>query len=321
MSDILSQDEVDALLKGVESGDIETEPPAEDISGIRSYDFASQERVVRGRMPGLEIVNEMFANSFRNSISSLIMRFVDVNIHNAEIMKFGEFIKSVPFPSSINIIKMEPLKGYTLFVMEAPLVFALVEFFFGGTEAKYVKSEGKAFTSIEQRVIKKIVGMAIQDITTAWKGVIQITPEHVSSEMNPRFVTIVPPNEIVIKIEILLEIEDFKGKVFFCIPYPVIEPVKEKLYSGIQSSKHEVDQRWVDRLKEMLMDSPVEVSAEIGSINLTFGDLLNLEPGSVLNLGKGVSDEFVVKVEGSKKFYGLPGFSRGSQAIKITREY
>ncbi len=321
MKDILSQDEVDALLKGVEAGEIETEPVKEETQGIRPYDFTSQDRVVRGRMPGLEIVNEMFANCFRNSISSLIMKFVDITIKSVEIMKFGEFINAVPFPSSINLIKMEPLKGHILFVMEAPLVFALVEFFFGSSAAKYVKSEGRAFTLIEQRVIKKVVEMVLNDITNAWKGIVPIEPQHVSSEMNPRFVAIVPPNEIVIRVEFNLDIEDFKGKIFFCIPYPVIEPVKEKLYSGIQIHKSEADLRWVNLMKEILMDTSVEVSVDIASTYLKLEDLIRLERGSIINLGKNISEDFVLKVEGEEKFYCTPGYRSGSQAVKITKTY
>ncbi len=322
MNQILSQDEVDALLKGVQSGEIGTETAKEKIlSGIRPYDFTSQERIVRGRMSGLELANERFARLLRNSVSSFIMKSAGIRIHNMEITKFGEFMKNIPFPSSINIFKMEPLKGCALLVMEAPLVFAFVEFFFGGDSAQYVKFEGRSFTSIEQGVAKKVVSITLNDMSTAWSGIAPIRPEYVGSEMNPQFVTIVTPSETVIKIEIQVEVEDFSGKLFFCIPYSMVEPVKEKLYSGIQSEKFEIDQRWVVRLKEIIMDSYIEVVAEIDSVEFTFGELMNLEIGSVINLSKSVSDEFAIKVEGVPKFSGMPGYSRGNQAIKITKIY
>ncbi len=316
---VLSQDEVDALLKGVASGDIDTETAKEEIlSGVKSYDFTSQERIIRGRMPGLETANEIFSRLFRNSISTLIMKFVDVNIHKVEIIKFSEFIKTIPVPSNINIFKMNSLKGYALFVLEAPLVFAFVEFFFGGTSAQNVKSEGRPFTAIEQRVIKKIVTMALSDMAVAWGGIASIQPEYVGSEMNPQFVTIVTPTEIVIKIEIHIEIESFTGKLFFCIPYSTVEPVKEKLYSGIRAEKLEIDQRWIVGIKEILMGSCAELTADLGRIEMTFEDLVNFEVGNVISLDKFVSDELVVKVEGVSKFKGVPGFSRGNQAIKLT---
>jgi flagellar motor switch protein FliM len=320
MSDILSQDEVDALLRGVQSGDIGTEEAKQKImSGIRSYDLTSQERIVRGRMPGLEMANERFSRFFRNTVSGLMMKFVDISIQNVQIIKFGEFMKTIPFPSSINIFKMEPLKGYSLLVIEAPLVFAFVEFFFGSASVKNVKSEGRAFTSIEQRVIKKVVALALNDMAMAWAAIAQIKPEHVGSEMNPQFVTIVTPSEIVIKIEVHLEVEDFTGKLHFCIPYSMIEPVKEKLYSGIQGDKNEQDQRWVQRLKDILMGSKVELSTEIGQAVLAFGDLMKLKVGDVITLNRSTTDELLVKVEDVPKFKGVPGFSRGNQAIRVTK--
>jgi flagellar motor switch protein FliM len=322
MSDILSQDEVDALLKGVQAGNIDTEDAKKRImAGIRPYDLTNQERIVRGRMPGLEMANERFARLFRNSVSGLMMKFVDIGIQNVQVLKFGEFMKTIPFPSSINIFKMEPLKGYALCVLEAPLVFAFVEFFFGGGSVRNVKSEGRSFTSIEQRVIKKVITMALHDLTGAWNGIAQIRPEHVSSEMNPQFVTIVTPSEIAIKIEVHIEVEDFTGKLFFCIPYAMIEPVKEKIYSGIQSDKFDADQRWVARLKEILMGSSVEVVAEVGQARLTFGELMNLRAGDVLPLRTCTTDDLLVKVEDVPKLGGRPGYSRGNQAIRVTKIY
>lgn len=321
MNKVLSQDEIDALLKGVRSGEIETETKKGDGTGVRSFDLTSQERIIRGRMPGLEMANERFSRFFRNSISSIIMKFVDVSTHSVEMMKFSEFMKIIPMPSSINIFKMEPMRGYALFVIEAPMVFAFIEYFFGGAVARYVKSEGRYFTPIEQKIIKRMVMTALNDLANAWRGIVPVQPEHVSSEMNPQFVTIVTPSEIVIKIEIHIEVEDFTGKLFFCIPYSMIEPVKEKLYSGIQTDKFEVDQRWVESLKEILMDSYVELVAEVGRVELTFEELMNLDVGGVINLGRSISDELLIKLEDIPKFKGVPGFSRGNQAIKVTKIY
>jgi len=316
---VLSQDEVDALLRGVEVGDVETDTKAAEPGAVRSFDLASQERIIRGRMPGLEMANERFARFFRNSISSMIMKFVDVNIHGIEMVKFSEFMKTIPMPSSINIFRMEPLKGYSLFVVEAPMVFGFIECFFGGASAKYVKSEGRYFTLIEQKVIKKLVLTALDDMAEAWKGIEQIRPEHTGSEMNPQFVTIVTPTEVVIKIEIHVEVEEFVGKIFFCIPYSMVEPVKEKLFSGIQADKCEADHRWISRLREILLESYVDVVAEIGKTHITVGDMMNLEVGNVIVLGRSAPEDISVKVEDVAKFKGSAGFSRGNQAVKILR--
>jgi len=316
---ILSQDEVDALLKGVASGEIDTDEARDKIiGGIRAYDFANQERIIRGRMPGLEIANEGFARLFRSSVSSLLMKFIDISIQSVEVIKFGDFIKTIPVPSSINIFRMEPLKGYSLLVFEAPLVFALIEFFFGGASAKHIKSEGRAFTPIEQRVIQKVVKLALKDLGVAWSGISPLQPEYLSSEINPQFVTIVTPAEIVINIEVLIEIEDFAGRMFFCLPYSMVEPVKEKLYSGIHGDKFETDQRWTHVMKDTLMETYVNLTAEIGSMTIHFRDIMNFEVGTVINLGKSVTEELVVKVENSPKFKGMPGVSRGNQAVKLT---
>jgi flagellar motor switch protein FliM len=319
MNKVLSQDEVDALLRGVSAGEIETEAKKEPEGGIKAFDLASQERIIRGRMPGLEMANERFVRFFRNSISTAIMKFVDINIQGIEMMKFSEFMKTIPMPSSINMFKMEPLKGYALFVLEAPMVFAFIEYFFGSSSAKYVKSEGRYFTLIEQRIIRRVVNMALADLAEAWKVIVPIEPEYTGAEMNPQFVTIVTPTEVVVKIEIHIEVEDFTGKCFFCIPYSMVEPIKEKLSSGLTGEKLEADQRWVSRLTEILLDSNVGVVAEIGRVELTVKDLMGLEVGNVITLGKAVSDELLVRVEDVPKFMGLPGVSRGAQAIKISR--
>jgi flagellar motor switch protein FliM len=234
-------------------------------------------------------------------------------------MKFGEFMRTLPLPSSINIFKMEPLKGFALFVIEAPMVFAFIDYFFGGGSKPWVKSEGRYFTPIEQKVIKKIVNTALKDLATAWQGIFPMEPEHVGSEMNPQFVTIVTPSEAVIRIEIHIEIENFVGKVFFCIPYSIIEPVKDKLFSGIRGDVMSTDQRWIDRLGEILRESFVDLEVEIGGAELSLRELLHLERGNIIPLPTSVSDELNIRVEGVPKMKGTPGFSRGNQAVKVTK--
>lgn len=317
-NDILSQDEIDSLLRGVQNGDVGTGKESSSPDGDRAFDFRSQERIIRGRMPGLEIANERFARAFRNSVSSVLRRFVDVNIQSINMMKFGEFMKTIPLPSNINIFRMKPLKGLALFVIEAPMVFALVECFFGGSTVKYVKAEGRYFTPIEQKILQKIMALALSDMAASWQGIAMIEPEYVSNEINPQFVTIVQAPEIVIKVEAHVEIENFTGKMYFCIPYSVVEPVKEKLCSGIQADKFEVDERWAKGLQERLSESCVEVVAEVGSIQIPIGDIMNLEVGNILNLGVHTESDFIVKVEGIPKYRGLPGFRKGNKAVKIT---
>jgi flagellar motor switch protein FliM len=319
MNNLLSQDEVDALLKGMDSGEVETETKKVPSSEVRTFDFISHERVIRGRMPGLELANERFGRFFRNSVSGMLMKFVDVSIQGHDLIKFGEFMRTLPLPSSINIFKMEPLKGFALIVIEAPTVFAFVDQFFGGGSKPWVKSEGRYFTSIEQKIIKKIVDTALKDLALAWQGIFSMEPEHVGSEMNPQFVTIVTPSEAVIRIEIQIEIENFVGKLFFCIPYSIVEPVKDKLFSGIRSDVMANDQRWIARLREVLKESFVNLQVDIGNVELTLRELVNMEKGNVISLQTSVSDELIIHVEGVPKMKGTAGFYRGNQGIKVTQ--
>jgi flagellar motor switch protein FliM len=319
MNNLLSQDEVDALLRGMDSGEIETEPKKAPSLEVRNFDFTNHERVIRGRMPGLEMANERFSRFFRNSISGILMKFVDVTIQGHDLIKFGEFMRTLPLPSSINIFKMEPLKGFALLVIEAPMVFAFIDQFFGGGNKPWVKSEGRYFTPIEQKIIKKIADTALNDLALAWEGIFPMEPEHVSSEMNPQFVTIVTPSEAVIRIEVHIEIENFVGKLFFCIPYSMVEPVKDKLFSGIRSDAMANDKRWIARLREILKESFINLQVDIGSSELSLRELVHMEKGNVITLQTSVSDELIIRVEGVPKMKGTAGFYRGNQGIKVTK--
>ena len=247
------------------------------------------------------------------------MKFVDITIQGHDLIKFGEFMRTLPLPSSINIFKMEPLKGFALVVIEAPMVFAFVDQFFGGGSKPWVKSEGRYFTPIEQKIIKKIVDTALKDLALAWQGIFPMEPQHVSSEMNPQFVTIVTPSEAVIRIEIQIEIENFVGKLFFCIPYSMVEPVKDKLFSGIRSHVQAIDQRWIARLREILKESFVNLQVDIGNAELSLRELVNMEKGNVITLQTSVSDELIIRVEGVPKMKGTAGSYRGNQGIKVTQ--
>ena len=316
--EILSQDEIDSLLKGVQTGDIGSGGDAETPDGTKDFNFRSQERIIRGRMPGLEIANERFARTFRNSITTILRRFVDVNVHGVTMMKFGDFMKTLPLPSNINLFRMKPLKGLSLFIIEAPMVFAFVECFFGGATVQYVKAEGRYFTAIEQKIIRKIMESAFVDMAASWAGISQFECEYVSNEINPQFVTIVQPAEIVIKVQLNIELENFTGKVYFCIPYSVVEPLKEKLCSGFQAERMEVDERWIAALKEKLMESSVRLTGEVGRVQMNIGDIMSLKVGSVINLGVHKDDPLQVKIEDVPKYMGVPGHRKGNQAIKIT---
>jgi len=314
---ILCQEEIDALLRGMENGDVSTAPESPDRSGINRYDFNNQDRVIRGRMPTLEIINDHFCRLFRNSLSSDLRKTIDVGSRGNEMKKFGEFIKTLPVPSSLHVFRMDPLRGYAILAIEAKLVFTLLDVFFGGSGKGTYRVEGRDFTAIESRLIQKVATMIFSDMEKAWNVIHPITFQHVRSEINPQFVSIVPPSDLVINITFGVELEQFTGMITFCIPYANIEPIKNRLYSGFQSEQLEVDQTWVSRFLERLQSAEVEVKVELGKSKVMVQDLLRWKEGDVLSLNREVSDPLVVQVQGVPKFLGKPGICRGNKAIQI----
>jgi len=316
---IISQDEVDALLKGLAAGAIGTEDARDTmLMEVQPYDFTVHESTFNNRMPGLEIVNHNFSKLLRTSVYKLIMNYIDINVRKIETMKYSDFISTVTMPSSMNIFTMEPLNGYALLVLEAPLVFAFVEVFFGGSTVHYIKSDGRAFTQIEQTVIRKVVDVILKDVESAWQVISPVKSKYVKSEMNLPFVSIVASDEVIIKIEVQLVMEDFSGRMSLCIPDSMLEPVKEKLYSKIYSDTNESNLKWEHVLTESLMNINLHLSADLGRIIISFKDLLNLKVGSILNLSQSASDELVIKIEDLPKFKGIPGVSKGKHSVKLS---
>ncbi len=319
MAQILSQEEVDALLRGVSDGEIETETEEViDESGVVAYDLTSQERIIRGRMPTLDIINQRFSRLFRNSLSAALRKVLDVSAVSTDTVKFGEFIKSLPVPASLHIFKMEPLRGFALLIAESKLVFALVDTFFGGTGGASMKIEGRDFTTIEQRMIKKVVLMALEEFEKAWKPVHNVNISFVRSEVNPQFAAIVPPTDVVVVIIFEIEMDQVSGTITVCLPYSTIEPIIGKLRAGFQSDQLEVDQMWIRRLRERMVEAQVDVTVELGKTKITSRDLMNFKIGDIIQLDNDVSDELIVKVEGVTKFKGYPGTMKGSKAVQVS---
>ncbi|MBT5027352.1 MAG: flagellar motor switch protein FliM [Nitrospinaceae bacterium] len=320
MSEVLSQGEVDALLRGVGDGEIETEmdEAPEEVSGIVTYDLTSQEKIIRGRLPTLDIINQMFSRLFRNTFSTLMRRSVDVSTVSTDTIKFGDFLRSLPVPSSLHIFRMEPLRGHGLVVVESKLVFAVVDTFFGGSGDKEAKITGRDFSAIEIRMTKSVVLSVLEDLEKAWRPVHTVTTNFVRSEVNPQFAAIVPPTDIVLVILFEIEMENISGTLTICLPYAAIEPVIPKLKAQFQSEEIEVDQVWVRRLRTELLSTEVELITELGSTEITPQELMEFKVGDTITLGNDVTDPLVMKVEQNPKFKGFPGVSRGNKAIQIT---
>lgn len=319
MGAVLSQDEVNALMKGISTGAVETEQKSSDPKGTKKFDFSSQDRIIRGRMPTLEIINERLSRSLRSSLTLSLGKVVDIVVISHKTIKFNDFMKGIPVPASFNILKFDPLRGHVMVVLDPNLVFMLVDMFFGGSGQTQVKVEGRDFTFVEQRIIRKIVEMIRVEMEKAWKPVVPVELAFIRTEVNPQFASIVPPSEIVIVVNIGVEMESFSGNIWFCLPYSTIEPIKDKLYAGFQSEQLEVDHMWVSRLKYALDKTYVQMKAELGRTTLKVKDVTNLKIGDVIVLNTDVKDEVFLKVEGINKFIGRPGLYNNKPSLKITK--
>jgi flagellar motor switch protein FliM len=320
MPNILTQDEVDALLRGISGGKIDTEVSDQhDPEGVNTYDLTSQDRIIRGRMPTLEMTNEKFARMFRSTMSSTLRKVVNVSTISTDMMKFGEFLKTLPVPTSLHLFKMDPMRGSAIFVVESKIIFTLVDVIFGGSGTTLYKIEGREFTAIENNLIKKIVISALSDLESAWKTLIDLKISYQRSEINPQFAQIVPPTDVVVVVNFELEIEYTTGVMSLCIPYATLEPVREKLQAGYQSENMEVDKAWANKFRDCLMASDVDVVVELGRSQIRCKDLVNLQKGDVIRLDQFATDSLNVFVEDIAKYKVFPGLYKGNLAGQITK--
>ncbi len=320
MTNILSQEEVDALLRGISGGEIETqvEEKYHEPGEVIPYDLTSQDRIIRGRMPTLEMTNEKFARAFRQTLSSMLRKVISVTAVSADMIKFGEFLKTLPVPTSLHIFRMDPLRGNSIFIMESKIIFTLVDIIFGGTGTAAFKIEGREFTAIENTLIKKVVLSALADLEKCWKALIDLKITYQRAEINPQFAQVVPPTDVVVVMNFEVEVEYTSGVVSICVPYSMLEPIKEKLSAGFQSEQLEVDKAWSNRFKSGLLKSYVDIFVELGRAQVLGKDVVNLKKGDVIQLEHYASDPLDIYVEGIKKYNGYPGIYKGNQAVQIS---
>ncbi len=318
MANILTQEEVDALLRGIAGGEIDTTPEAIlDESGIMVYDLTSQDRIIRGRMPTLEMTNEKFARQFRTTLSGHIRKVVSITAVSTDMMKFGEFLKVLPVPTSLHLFKMEPLRGTALFVVESKIIFTLVDIIFGGTGKDFFKIEGREFTAIENNIIRKIVVAALSDLEKVWQPLIENKVTYQRSEVNPQFAHIVSPTDLVVVTNFEVEVEYLTGLISICFPYAMLEPLREKLQAGYQSEELGIDQAWAEKFKNSLKACSVEFMAELGTTTLTLRDVLNMKKGDVIPLEQDAEAPLTLFIEGVPKFRCIPGTYRNNLVVKI----
>ncbi len=315
-ADLLSQDEIDALLHGVDDGEVETESEELITDEVQSFDFTSQERIVRGRMPTLEMVNERFARYFRVSLFNFIRRSAEISVSGIQIQKFSEYVQSLFVPTNLNVIRFAPLRGRALIVMEPRLVFTAVDNFFGGGGQFYNKVEGREFTPTEMRIIRLIIEMIFKDLAEAWRPVIEIEFEYLNSEVNPQFANIVSPSEIVVVSTIHVELDGGGGDINIAMPYSMIEPIRDLLDAGISSDRGDVDDRWQESLQNEIMRTEVTLNSLLFEKRMKVSDVMAFKAGDVIPVD--LPDEVILSAEGVPISIGKVGLSDGNYAIKIS---
>jgi flagellar motor switch protein FliM len=317
-ADLLSQDEIDALLHGVDDGEVEVESEvAEEAGVVKGYDLASQERIVRGRMPTLEMINERFTRYFRISLFNFLRRSAEISIEGIQVQKFSDYIQSLYVPTNLNIVRFSPLRGRALIVMEPKLVFTAVDNFFGGGGQFYNKVEGREFTPTEMRVIRLIIDMLFKDLKEAWKPVMDVEMEYMNSEVNPQFANIVSPSEIVVVSTILVELEGGGGKIDIAMPYSMIEPIRD-LLDAVSSDRGEVDGTWQENLRKEVLRSEVSLNSMLIEKTMTIKDVINFQKGDVIPIE--MPEIVTVKAEDINIFKGKVGLSDGNYAVQVTEK-
>ncbi|NBQ68360.1 MAG: flagellar motor switch protein FliM [Nitrosomonadaceae bacterium] len=279
--DFLSQDEVDALLKGAtgESDEVQEE---EDRGGVRPYNLATQERIVRGRMPTYEIINERFARFFRIGLFNFMRRTVDIAVGPVKVIKFSEFVRNLVVPTNLNMVHMKPLRGTALMVFDPNLIFLIVDNLFGGDGRYHTRVEGRDFTQTEQRIIHRLLEVVFEDYEKSWKSVYPVKFEYIRSEVNPQFATIATPNEVVVTVTFDIDMGNQGGEFHVCIPYSMIEPIRDTLYSALQGDHLEVDKRWIKLLSQQVQGAEVELVANLGQTKVTFEQILSMQTGDII---------------------------------------
>ena len=315
---ILSQDEVDALLQGITGESQKFDQDEACGAGVvREYNLANQERIVRGRMPTMEIVNERFARNIRIGLFNMIRRTPEVSIGGTKVQKFSAFLREIVVPTNFNVVGVKPLRGSGLVVCEPSLVFSAIDALYGGAGRFHTRFEGREFSAAEQRVIMRLVELISGEFKKAWTGIYPIDLEYQRSEMQPQFANIATPSEIVVSTAFTLEIGDITGAIHICLPYATLEPIRDILYSTTQGDSAETDRRWVNLLNGQIQDADVEMVVELGNAPATVEQLIAMRVGDFIELD--VEPMVQAKVDNVPIFDCTYGTNNGHYAIKVEK--
>ncbi len=314
--DFLSQDEVDALLKGV-TGEQDEAPAEESTGGIRSYDLASQERIVRGRMPTMETINERFARLLRVGLFNFVRRAPEISVGPVKLQKYADFVRNLVVPTNLNLVQVKPLRGTALFIFDPSLVFLVIDNLFGGNGQFHTRVEGRDFTQTEQRIIQRLLNVVFAEMEKSWAPVHAVKYEYMRSEMNTQFANIATPNEVVVVTTFSLEFGSEGGEFHVCYPYSMIEPIRELLYSSLQGEQMEVDKRWIRRLSQQVQSADVEIVVHMGYARLSIQQLLAMQVGDVIGLD--IPQPLIAEVDGVPVMECKCGILNGQYALKVER--
>ncbi len=310
----LSQEEVDVLLRGV-SGDADEAPPDAQAAGIRPYNLATQERIVRGRMPTLEIINERFARLFRIGLFNFLRRTAEVSVGPVRVSKYSEFIRNLVVPTNLNLVHCKPLRGTALMVIDPNLVFLMIDNLFGGDGRFHTRVEGRDFTQTEQRIIQRVLDIWFETYQKSWEPVHPLDFEYIRSEMNTQFANIATPNEVVVSTTFTVELGSQSGEMHVCMPYAMIEPIRDLLTSSLQGETLEMDQRWIKLLKQQILPAAVELVVDLGAIRMTLEDVMKMRAGDVLPID--IDETLEAKVAGVPVMHCTHGQLNGQYAIRV----
>lgn len=314
--EFLSQEEVDALLKGV-TGEQDERTEAASTSGIRPYNIATQERIVRGRMPTLEIINDRFSRLLRIAIFNFMRRSAEISVGPVRVQKYSEFIRNLPVPTNLNLVHIKPLRGTALFIFDPNLVFLVIDNLFGGDGRFHTRVEGRDFTQTEQRIIQKLLNLVFENYGASWKPVYPVEFEYVRAEMHTQFANIATPNEVVVTTTFNIEFGSTGGEMHICMPYSMIEPLRDQLSSPLQGETLEVDRRWVRLLSQQVQSAAVDMVVHLAEIDIKLSQILSMRAGDVIPLD--MPEEVVAKVDGVPVMECGYGIFNGQYALRVNR--
>jgi flagellar motor switch protein FliM len=320
MEQVLSQEEIDALLKGISEGDIETEtdevPQTKQVEA-KVFDFASYTRGMKERLYALEFVYDRFAKSFMSALSLFIEKEVDVGLSPLQYPVYEQFVKTLPLPTNMNVVVTENLKGFFIVIFDTKLIFSVLEIVFGATTISAPRIEGREFTRIEFSVVRKLIDLVSQEMEKAWEPVHQIRCRYSRSEMNPNYITMVSKEEMVSVCDFTIEIGDIKSWMKVCVPYSILEPIKGYLIATPSREDMAMREKWFERLRGRVLEIPMELTAVLGRRQMSLQELLSLKENSILLVEKHMNDPVEIEVYGRKKLGGKVGVFKGNKAVRV----